>query len=167
MWQLTFNGISGTNMTFDAQNSNERNFHREKSNINAWPKSSLALLALHLIQGSQDRLTLQKVKVCAASSAFIRSDMKYSKDVFAHHEKSPPASHAYSAGKSWPKTSRLWQQWSSWRQFNFKVWRCVRLQTLELGGELSWWLSRSLTSKLDDAAAQQFGNLSLENQSRV
>ena len=131
------------------------------------PKSSLALLALHLIQGSQDRLTLQKVKVCAASSAFIRSDMKYSKDVFAHHEKSPPASHAYSAGKSWPKTSRLWQQWSSWRQFNFKVWRCVRLQTLELGGELSWWLSRSLTSKLDDAAAQQFGNLSLENQSRV
>ena len=57
-------------------------------------------LALHLIQGSQDRLTLQKVKVCAASSAFIRSDMKYSKDVFAHHEKSPPASHAYSAGKS-------------------------------------------------------------------
>ena len=64
------------------------------------PKSSLALLALHLIQGSQDRLTLQKVKVCAASSAFIRSDMKYSKDVFAHHEKSPPASHAYSAGKS-------------------------------------------------------------------
>lgn len=61
------------------------------------PKSSLAL---HLIQGSQDRLTLQKVKVCAASSAFIRSDMKYSKDVFAHHEKSPPASHAYSAGKS-------------------------------------------------------------------
>ena len=61
------------------------------------PKSSLAL---HLIQGSQDRLTLQKVEVCAASSAFIRSDMKYSKDVFAHHEKSPPASHAYSAGKS-------------------------------------------------------------------
>ena len=114
-----------------------------------------------------DRLTLQKVKVCAASSAFIRSDMKYSKDVFAHHEKSPPASHAYSAGKSWPKTSRFWQQWSSWRQFNFKVRRCVRLQTLELGGELSWWLSRSLTSKLDDAAAQQFGNLSLENQSRV
>ena len=62
------------------------------------PKSSLAL---HLIQGSQeDRSTSQKVKVCAASSAFIRSDMKYSKDVFAHHEKSPPASHAYSAGKS-------------------------------------------------------------------
>ena len=142
----------------------------QKSNINAWPKSSLALLALHLIQGSQDRLTLQKVKVCAASSAFIRSDMKYSKDVFAHHEKSPPASHAYSAGKSWPKTSRLWQQWSLTAasvilQLRSSLEVCVA--NLGIGGELSWWLSRSLTSKLDDAAAQQFGNLSLENQSRV